>query len=64
MHLNTGDHPPIKLKPYRTQLNKREVIDKAIGEMMETKIIQRGLSLHGVFQWSLWIGKMGQNAFV
>lgn len=41
MHLNTGDHPPIKLKPYRTQLNNRKVIDKAIDEMMEAKIIKR-----------------------
>ena len=44
MHLNTGNHPPIKLKPYRTQLNNRKVIDQAIDEMMEAKIIQRSKS--------------------
>ena len=47
MKLDTGHHPPIKLKPYRTQLNNRKVIDKAVDEMLDAKIIQRSRS-----EWS------------
>ena len=41
MKLDTGEHPPIKMKPYRTPLNKRAVIDNAVDEMLETGIIRR-----------------------
>ena len=44
MKINTGDHPPIKLRPYRTPLNNRKVIDKAIDEMIDAKIIERSKS--------------------
>ena len=46
--LDTGDKPPIRLKPYETPLNKRKVIDKAIDEMLEAKIIECSQS-----PWSL-----------
>ena len=39
-----GEHPPIKMKPYRTPLNKRTVIDNAVDEMLEAEIIQRSRS--------------------
>jgi len=35
----TGDNQPIKLKPYRTPLNNKIFIDKAVDEMLEAKII-------------------------
>ena len=44
MKINTGDNPPIKLRPYRTPLNNRKVIDDAIDEMLNAKIIQRSKS--------------------
>ena len=44
MQIDTGEHSPIKLKPYRTQLNNRKVIEKAIYEMMDAEIITRSRS--------------------
>jgi hypothetical protein len=42
--IDTGDHPPIKLKPYRTALNNRKIVDEAIDEMLDAKIISRSRS--------------------
>ena len=42
--IDTGNHRPIKNRPYRTPLNKREVIDKAIDEMLDAKVIERSRS--------------------
>ena len=44
MKIDTGDKSPIKMKPYRTPLNKRELVDKAINEMMDANIIRRSKS--------------------
>ncbi|XP_065928361.1 uncharacterized protein [Magallana gigas] len=44
MKIETGDHHPIKNRPYRVPLNKRQIIDKAILEMMDAKIIERSQS--------------------
>ena len=44
MKIETGNHPPIKLKLYHTQLNNRKVIDTAVDEMLEAKIISRSRS--------------------
>ena len=44
MKIDTGDYPPIKLRPYRTPLNNRKIVDKAVDEMMEAKIISRSKS--------------------
>ena len=41
MKTDTGDHPPIKLRPYRVQLNNRNVIEHAVKEMLDAKIIER-----------------------
>ncbi|MCG8045974.1 MAG: retropepsin-like aspartic protease [Candidatus Thiodiazotropha endolucinida] len=60
MKLDTGNHPPIKLRPYRTPIHNREVIDKAVDEMLDANIIQRSKS-----PWSFPVvivdKKMGQN---
>lgn len=44
MKINTQGHEPIKMRPYRTPLQNRQVIDKAIDEMLEAKVIQRSRS--------------------
>lgn len=44
MEIETGDHPPIKLKPYRTPLHRRQIVEKAIDEMLQAGIIKRSKS--------------------
>ena len=44
MEIETGDHPPLKLKPYRTPLHKRQIVEKAIDEMLQAGIIKRSKS--------------------
>lgn len=44
MKIDTGNHSPIKMKPYRTPLNKRKIIDKAIDDMLDSNIIRRSKS--------------------
>ena len=40
MKIDTGDHPPIRQKPYRTPLTQRAVVDKAIEDMLQAKVIR------------------------
>jgi len=40
MRVDTGNHPPIKCKPYPTPIKHREIIDKAIDDMLEADIIK------------------------
>ena len=44
MKIDTEDSSPIKLRPYRAPLNKREVIEKTVNEMLEAGIISRSRS--------------------
>ncbi|MCG7879415.1 MAG: RNase H-like domain-containing protein, partial [Candidatus Thiodiazotropha endolucinida] len=44
MQIDVGDHEPIKMKPYRTPIKSREVIDKAINEMLDANVIKRSRS--------------------
>lgn len=44
MKIDTEGHHPIKNRPYRAPLNKRQIIDKAIAEIMDAKIIERSQS--------------------
>lgn len=44
MKIDTGNCEPIKLKPYRTPLDKRQLVDKAIDDMLSAKIIRRSSS--------------------
>ncbi|CAG2255163.1 unnamed protein product [Mytilus edulis] len=41
MTIDTGNNPPIRLKPYRAPLNQREIIDRTIEELLEAKIIRK-----------------------
>lgn len=38
--IDTGDHPPIRRKPYRTPMHKRPVVDKAIDDMLSANVIR------------------------
>ena len=44
MQIDVGDSKPIKMKPYRTPIKSREVVDKAIEEMLDADIIKRSRS--------------------
>ena len=45
MQIDIGNNVPIKMKPYRTPIKNREVIDKAINEMLDADVIKRSRSL-------------------
>ena len=44
MKIETGTQQPIKLRPYRTPIQNRQVIDKAVGEMLDANVIRRSKS--------------------
>jgi hypothetical protein len=44
MKIDTGDTSPIKLRPYRTPMKNRQVIDKTVDEMLDANIIKRSRS--------------------
>ncbi|CAC5412795.1 unnamed protein product [Mytilus coruscus] len=44
MKIDTGNNDPIKLGPYRTPLNQRPIVEKAVKEMLEANIIRRSQS--------------------
>jgi hypothetical protein len=63
MSIDTEDYHPITNRPYRVSLNKRQIIDKAVKEMLDAKIIERSQS-----PWSFPLvvvkKKMGQTGCV
>ena len=44
MQIDIGNNVPIKMKPYRTPVKNREVIDKAINELLDADVIRRSMS--------------------
>ena len=44
MQIEVENHEPIEMRPYRTPIKNREVIDKAINEMLDANIIRRSRS--------------------
>ena len=44
MQIDIGNNVPIKMKPYRTPIKNREVIDKAINEMLDADVNKRSRS--------------------
>ena len=44
MQIDVGNNEPIKMKPYRTPIQNRAVIDKAIDEMLDADVIRRSRS--------------------
>ena len=43
-HIDTGDHPPIKQRPYRVPMAQRERIERCIDDMLEQGIIRPSTS--------------------
>ena len=39
MSIDTGNHPPIKLRPYRTPFAKHPIVDKVVNDMLAANII-------------------------
>ena len=44
MVIDTQDCSPIRLRPYKTPLNKRKIIEEAVSEMLDAKVIERSNS--------------------
>ena len=44
MQIDVGNNDPIKMRPYRTPMKNREVIDKAIDEMLDADVIRHSRS--------------------
>ena len=44
MQVDVGNNEPIKMRPYRTPIKNREVIDKAVDEMLDADVIRRSRS--------------------
>jgi hypothetical protein len=44
MKFDTGDHSPIRLKPYMTPLNQRPIVEKTVKEMLYADIIRKSQS--------------------
>ena len=44
MKIDTCDHPPVKLKPYRIPLHKRKLVEDAVEDMLEAGVIERSTS--------------------
>ena len=40
MRIDTGDHYPIKLRPYRTPILKRKLVEEAVKDMLEYGVIE------------------------
>ena len=44
MQIDVGNNKPIKMRPYRTPIKNREVIYKAIDDMLDSEVIRRSKS--------------------
>lgn len=44
MKIDTGDNDPIKLRPYRTPMHNRKIIEQTVNEMLDANIIKRSRS--------------------
>ena len=44
MKIDTGDHPPIKLKPYQMPIHKRKLVEDAVKDMLESGVIEHSRS--------------------
>ena len=44
MHIDVGNNRPIKMRPYRIPIKNRDVIDKAVDEMLDADLIRRSQS--------------------
>ena len=44
MSVDTGNHPSIKLTPYKTSFAKHPIVDKAVNDMLAPTIIPQSRS--------------------
>ena len=44
MSTDTGSHPPMKLRPYRTPFAKHPIVDKAVNDMLAVNIMHTSRS--------------------
>ena len=44
MKIDTGDHPPIKLKPYRTLIHKCKLVEDVVKDILESGVIEHSRS--------------------
>ena len=44
MTIDTGDHPPVRQRPYRVPLSQQKVVDQAIEDMLAHDVIERSSS--------------------
>ena len=56
MDIDTGDSPPVRMRAYRTPLKNREIVEKAVNEMLQANIIKRSQS-----EWSSPIVIVGKK---
>ena len=56
MSIDTGNHPPIKLRPYRTPFAKHPIVGKAVNDMLAANIIHSSIS-----PWSFAIVAVDRN---
>ena len=40
MRIDRGDHPPIKLRLYRTPINKQKLVEGAVKDMLGSGVIE------------------------
>lgn len=40
MRINTGNHAPIKMRPYMTPIHKRRLVEEAVRNMLESGMIE------------------------
>ena len=47
MKIDNGNHPPIKLRPYRNPIHRRKLVEEAVNEMMDSGMVERSKSPWG-----------------
>jgi hypothetical protein len=62
-HIDTGDHPPIRARPYRYSPADKAEISRQTAEMLKAGIIQPSDSAWGQM-WCLSKNMTAQNVFV
>ena len=63
MQIEVDNHEPIKMRPYRTPIKNREVIDKALNEMLDADVIRRSRSPWSLFPVVIVDKKNGRKRF-
>ena len=57
MKLDTGDHPPIKQKPYRLPFSQRPILESHLNDLLGLTLLKSQIAL-GLVQWSWSLRRM------